>query len=218
MLALLLALHLLINEVMPAPTSGPEWIELYNPTDADIDVSNWRIDDDTPGGTQTTIAPGKIVPAHGYLVVTLSSAILNNTGDSATLLAPDGSTVDVIAFGAMRGTESYARSPDGSADWLKSIPSAGTTNTNPTQTPPALPSTIPTASATLPPATVPPTLQPSATTLPTLVPTTTAIPTTSVAILTTVSPTIPVATDTAIPMPTQSPTIIIIFVTIFIHI
>ena len=113
MLALVLSLTILINEVMPAPSSGPEWVELYNPSDTAIDVSGWRIDDDTPGGTQTTIAAGSVVPARGYLVVTLSSAILNNTGDSVTLIDPAGMIIDAVAFGALKGTESYGRRSDG---------------------------------------------------------------------------------------------------------
>ena len=56
MLALVLSLTILINEVMPAPASGPEWVELYNPSAAAIAVGGWRIDDDTPGGPPTATA------------------------------------------------------------------------------------------------------------------------------------------------------------------
>ena len=207
MLALVLSLTILINEVMPAPASGPEWVELYNPSDAAIDVGGWRIDDDTPGGTQTTIAAGSVVPARGYLVVPLSSAILNNTGDSVTLIDADGNTIDAVAFGAMRSTESYGRRTDGAAEWLKSPPSAGTSNALlvvtasqtatavvHTHTPTPLPATtVVDASETPLPSELP-------TAVPTHTPTASALPDEASPIPTTTP------SDTAVPPPTATPT------------
>ena len=207
MLDLVLSLTILINEVMPAPASGPEWVELYNPSDAAIDVGGWRIDDDTPGGTQTTIAAGSVVPARGYLVVPLSSAILNNTGDSVTLIDADGSTIDAVAFGAMRSTESYGRRTDGAAEWLKSAPSAGTSNALlvvtasqtattvvHTHTPTTAPATtvVDASETPLPP--VPPTA------VPTHTPTASALPDEASPVATTTP------SDTAVPPPTATPT------------
>ena len=36
---------IVINEIMPAPASGNEWVELYNPGTTPIDISGWKIDD-----------------------------------------------------------------------------------------------------------------------------------------------------------------------------
>ena len=113
MLALILWVSILINEVLPAPSSGPEWVELYNTSDSAVDVSGWRIDDDTPGGIQTTIPAGSIIAPKTVLAVAITTAILNNTGDSAVLLDASGAQVDRIDFGAMKSTESMARLPDG---------------------------------------------------------------------------------------------------------
>jgi hypothetical protein len=211
MLALVLSLTILINEVMPAPSSGPEWVELYNPSDTAIDVSGWRIDDDTPGGTQTTIGAGSVVPAGGYLVVSLTSAILNNTGDSVTVIDADGGTIDAVAFGALKGTESYGRRSDGAAEWLKSAPSPGASNallvvtTTETATPsmPTIPPT-PTHTPNLPVVTIvgeeSDTPQPTAAA--------TAASTATATLESPPSETVPVPTltpsDTAVPSPTTT--------------
>jgi hypothetical protein len=60
---------ILINEFMPKPSSGAEWVELYNPNPFDVDIGGWKIDDDTIGGSQTTIGAGTLLPANGLLVV-----------------------------------------------------------------------------------------------------------------------------------------------------
>ena len=33
----------LINEFMPRPSSGAEWVELFNPNPYDVDIGNWKI-------------------------------------------------------------------------------------------------------------------------------------------------------------------------------
>ena len=85
----------LINEFMPRPSSGAEWVELFNPNPYDVDIGNWKLDDDTIGGSQTTIAIGTLIPSNGLLVISLSTNILNDTGtDAAQLLDAAGVSVD----------------------------------------------------------------------------------------------------------------------------
>ncbi len=197
MLALVLSLTILINEVLPAPASGPEWVELYNPSDAAIDVSGWRIDDDTSGGTQTIIAAGSVVPARGFLVVALTSAILNNTGDSATLIDTEGSVGDAVAFGAMRSTESYGRRTDGASEWLKLTPSAGASN--------ALLVITTTQTATNPPTPTAPVVQTLTPTPPVIEGSETPVVPTPSAFVHTDTPTASVIPDEASPTPTLTP-------------
>jgi uncharacterized repeat protein (TIGR01451 family) len=70
--------HLLISEVMYDPDGndpGHEWIEIYNPTIQDVDLSGWQLGDVGPGGEYgsglyrfpngaTLVAEGVIVVAH----------------------------------------------------------------------------------------------------------------------------------------------------------
>ncbi|MCK5787376.1 MAG: lamin tail domain-containing protein [Chlamydiia bacterium] len=66
----------IISEIMRNPTtpeSSREWIELYNTTDADINLKSWRVADDNVAGEGFSIKPADdadlILPAKGYLVL-----------------------------------------------------------------------------------------------------------------------------------------------------
>jgi hypothetical protein len=88
-----------INEVAwagSADSANDEWIELYNPSPAAVDVSGWTINDDH--GASVYHLNGTI-PSHGYYVVEdaetviqplVASGVVNvslaNSGDSLTLL------------------------------------------------------------------------------------------------------------------------------------
>ncbi len=100
---------LLINEVAWAGTaanSAHEWIELYNPGAAPIDLSGWRLVSagDTPA---INIALSGAISAGGYFLLERSTdntvsniaadqiytGALSNDGDTLRLIAPDGVTV-----------------------------------------------------------------------------------------------------------------------------
>ena len=73
----------IINEILPNPTgsdTGNEWIELYNPSDAQIDLNGWEIRDKTGSFS----LDGFIVAPKGYLVV-YPSVSLNNSDEELTL-------------------------------------------------------------------------------------------------------------------------------------
>lgn len=101
--------HVLINEVMPnAPGSselGFEWLELYNPTAVDVDVSAWILTDlDTcnfkPG--DYALPAASVVPSLGYLEIVLpaaSNVCLANSGDDLTLRDALGNVVDAAWYG-----------------------------------------------------------------------------------------------------------------------
>lgn len=176
----------LINEFMPRPSSGVEWVELFNPNPYDLDIGNWKIDDDTIGGSQTTIAAGTLIPANGLLVISLSTNILNDSGtDVAQLLDAGGASVDSHSYSSATAGQSYARTPDGSATWMKGTPSQGTWNVLPG------PSPVPTST---------PTITPTSTSTPT----NTAMPTDTSTPTDTATPT---NTPTNTPTPTPSPTL-----------
>ena len=44
--------NVVINEVMPNPTSGTEWIELYNKTSREIDLTGWWLEDGSSAKTK----------------------------------------------------------------------------------------------------------------------------------------------------------------------
>lgn len=66
--------YLVINEVFyDAPTAGEqnEWVEIYNPTNAAVDISGWKICDNNSCDTIPASSP---IPAKGYAVITADSS------------------------------------------------------------------------------------------------------------------------------------------------
>ncbi|UCE98886.1 MAG: lamin tail domain-containing protein, partial [Planctomycetota bacterium] len=58
-----------INEVLAHSHSGaPDWIELYNTTDANIDIGGWFLSDSSANRTKYRIADGTIIGPNDYIV------------------------------------------------------------------------------------------------------------------------------------------------------
>lgn len=83
----------IISEIYPNPIDGgKEFVELYNTTDKDIDLNNWKLDDIPNGGSTIQTLSGSI-PARGFLLLESGAGlkiILNNDQDSVILYDPDG--------------------------------------------------------------------------------------------------------------------------------
>lgn len=93
-----------------------EWIELYNPTESSIDISNWTINDNT---TTRTIPSTSAIPGKGIVLIspnsstwdywTIDSGVtkivmsigngLSNTGDKLILKDSSGTTIDSTSYG-----------------------------------------------------------------------------------------------------------------------
>ncbi len=82
---------IVLTEIMYNPTTGNEWIELYNMGDQEVNVTGWTVKDDD-GNTFATL-DGTIGP-YEYMVVNGSGAVLNNDGD--TILVYDTAALEVI--------------------------------------------------------------------------------------------------------------------------
>ncbi len=103
----------------------PDWVEVYNSSSAEIDISGYKIYD--PGGQAGTkpkmeFPSGSIVPAMGWLVIVVDTDDeagfgLSSGGDEVWLENAEGVVIDYIAIPAMEVTQSYGRYPDGSVNW-----------------------------------------------------------------------------------------------------
>ena len=181
-----------INEFMARPSSGnPEWVELYNASPSDVDISGWKIDDSITTGTAHVIVPvGTILPSNGFYVITRTGDFLDND-DQVQLFMLDSSKkptipVDSYSYTGAVSALSYARIPDGSGPFVQGQPTQGSWN--------ALPG---------------PTAAPTYTPTPTNTPTST--PTSTPACTKTPAPTsTPTPTHTATPTPTPYPLGIVI--------
>lgn len=116
--------YLLINELMPNPSAGPEWIEIYNEGDQPIDLSGWSLDDAGAIGSKPYFFDnGTILESGEYLVINQdqSSIALNNTGDDVNLIDPFDRVVNMVSFGQTTVDSSYSRSNERSFLWNKFI-------------------------------------------------------------------------------------------------
>ena len=122
----------LINEFVAASgvEQTSEWVELFNTTGQDLDISGMYIDDiDAGGGAPKQIPADTIIAAGGFYVMTFD-LFLNNTGDDARFLGDDGTTVhDAYTYSAATSDKSWCRTTDG-GDWnpLECAPTQGATN------------------------------------------------------------------------------------------
>ncbi len=96
-----------------------EWVEIFNPTDFDISLKNWKLLDNS--GEESVINANKSVPAGGFALVSKDASVwqywnedpdatkieiggnigdgLGDDGDHLYLKDPDGNTVDFTAWG-----------------------------------------------------------------------------------------------------------------------
>jgi beta-lactamase superfamily II metal-dependent hydrolase len=105
--------QILINEVLPSPSSGPEWVELYNTTNTDIDIGYCYIDDIPSGSPAYRIPSNTIIAAHGFWTLDRDN-YFNNTGDYVRFLKSDAATeLDSYGFGQTGHDLSWYRETDG---------------------------------------------------------------------------------------------------------
>lgn len=118
-------LHMALNEVMSNPAAGKEWVELWisktEATTTDRALELWDA-----SGRIANIPRETAIPAPGLLLITLSSARLNNSGDALSLREAGGNIVlDATDIPALNKGISWARSDAG---WTDAAPTPGAQN------------------------------------------------------------------------------------------
>jgi hypothetical protein len=120
-----------------------DWVELYNTTNADIDIAGMYLSDnpENPKKYQISKANGivTVIPAHGFLTIWCdklepqsqlhASFKLDADGGEVLLTAADESWSDRISYTTMKSDETVGRYPDGSRDvFTMNVPTIGKTN------------------------------------------------------------------------------------------
>ena len=127
--------RIVINEIESNGGTPDDWVELYNPTATDVDLSGYifRDDDDTRGYTLPT---GSVISAGGFLVLERAQIGFGlGSPDAARLFRPNGTTlVDSYSWTAHAPT-TYGRCPDGTGAIITTAaPTKGATNRCPAAT------------------------------------------------------------------------------------
>lgn len=140
--------HVVINEVNP---NGDDWVEIYNPTDSSVDISGWKIHDNS--SDIDSIPASTTIPSKGYGVIvakdspvvvpdsaikiTLTSAIGNGlaAGSDSLFLkdATDTAIIDSVVWDNISEGKTLSRIPNGNdtdnaSDWQLEDPTIGVSN------------------------------------------------------------------------------------------
>ena len=109
-------LHLVINEILanPDPITDLEWVEIYNPTGSDVDLTGWSLKDLALSGK--SLSSLGIISSNDYKVYEYSSdGWLNNSGTETLQLIDQASLiVDEVTYTGTVENQSIGRDPDGS--------------------------------------------------------------------------------------------------------
>jgi|GEM_PF-2230558 len=132
---------LVINEV--ASNNGdpnPDWMEIYNPGDAEVDISGFGVYD-KPAAIYT-IPVGTKIAAKGYFVIVCDVALagtdptkyaafgISSGGESVFLVDATTAIIDQVDVPAMPLGVSYARIPNGGDVFANANPTKGAENSN----------------------------------------------------------------------------------------
>lgn len=121
-----------INEVAPASDSANKWVELYNPTEAPLDISGWRVMRES-AQFGVAIADNTLLASHGFYVVesTNDGLPLNSTAAVELWNGPSstGSKIDTFTYPGLEAGQSYGRTTDGDTTFATfMIPTKGLPN------------------------------------------------------------------------------------------
>ena len=127
--------HIVINEVDTNPSgddsqSASEWVELYNPTDDDVDLSGWQIASTTVLKKTLTIADGTIIASGDFLTFVNEKVWFTDTAESVELRNTSGLVIDKTReiYDLENDLKSWQRTYDGYSDWKFVTSTAGGSN------------------------------------------------------------------------------------------
>ena len=105
--------NIYITEFMPAPESGEsEWVEIYNNNDSTLILKDWYIDDIVGlGGTPILITV--TLDSKDYVYVNLNKSLLNNSGDTVSLLDENKNLVHSIKYQKSKRNQSIQKLDNG---------------------------------------------------------------------------------------------------------
>ena len=109
------------NEV--SSTGNPDWIEIYNYGEEDVDIEGFMIFDKEE--SKYSLPQGYTIHPGGFLILVCDDQgsglnmpfKLTSQGERITFQRPDGNIIDHVLFPAMEDGQTYARFPDGTNNW-----------------------------------------------------------------------------------------------------
>ncbi len=112
---------IVFNEILS--TGNPDWIEIYNYGDEDVDLEGFVVFDRDE--SKYALPGGNIVKPGDFIILYCDDQgvglnlpfKLSSEGEVITLQSPGGTNLDKVTFPAMDNGQTYARFPDGDGAW-----------------------------------------------------------------------------------------------------
>ncbi len=138
---------LVINELMASNSTTEadqdgefdDWIELYNNTNASIDLSGYYLSDDAGDLMEWTFPMGTSIGANGYLIIwadndTAQAGLhanfkLSSSGETLYMSNTAGTVVDQVTFTSQMTDTAYGRYPNGTGAFQTITPTFNRQNT-----------------------------------------------------------------------------------------
>jgi len=131
---------IVINELMPSNSKTvaddhggyADWIELYNPTEKDVDLGGYYVSDKLDDPRRFRLPERLSLTAKGYLLLWADGNTgqgdshlpfkLHKEGEAVVIAGPDGSFLDSVEFVDAQQDYAYARFPNevGNFAWCSS--------------------------------------------------------------------------------------------------
>ncbi len=137
----------IINEILPKNTQYgsdedgefDDWIELFNLSNEDIDISGYYLTDSKKEYTKWKFPSGTVISKNGYLVVwadgdsTHVSGLhtnykLSSDGETVVFLTPELEVINMVEYPPTVLEQSYARIPNGTGKFEWSVPTFNKSN------------------------------------------------------------------------------------------
>jgi hypothetical protein len=119
-----------VNSITAADQDGEydDWIELYNLTNEEIDLTGYYLTDSKKNLTKWKFPSGTTITAEGYLIVwadtdTMQQGLhtnykLSSLGERVILLSPEVEILDKVEYDVQTSELAYARVPNGTGDFV----------------------------------------------------------------------------------------------------
>jgi hypothetical protein len=138
--------NVVINELMPKNSQYgsdqdgqfDDWIELYNLSGQDLDISGYYLTDSKKELTKWKFPKGTVINKKGYLIIwadsdTTQSGLHTNyklsaEGENVLLLTPEQEIINLVEYPATTIERSYARIPNGTGDFTWASPTFNESN------------------------------------------------------------------------------------------
>jgi hypothetical protein len=129
--------EIVLNELMATNETGPkdekgstaDWIELFNKTNNEIDLSGFHLSDNPANLKKFQIPNGIKIPANGYLIFwcdedqmqgnTHTSFKLSADGETVLLSDTNGALIDSYTYPKATKDKSFARIPNGTGPFVE---------------------------------------------------------------------------------------------------